>query len=130
MRATIAIVVAYAFCVLAPAAALAFVSGPIALHCLTEQHGITVAHDHGAPAHVHADGTTHRHADSGIPHKHSDADGKSHSGNCCGLFCMSALAQEPGLTLAVLTFATPSQPSPEIGLAGRGPDRIIRPPIA
>jgi hypothetical protein len=130
MKAAIVIAAAYALCVLTPSVALAFIDGPVALHCLTDQHGLTAAHDHSAPDHVHADGTTHRHAEGGAPHEHSGTDGKSHTGNCCGLFCMSALAQESGLILAAPTFATPTQPSPETGLTGRGPDRIIRPPIA
>ena len=130
IKAAILIAVAYAVCVLAPATALAFADSPSAFHCLSDLHGVTAEHDHAAPTHVHADGTAPQHTDHGTRHQHSDADGKGHIGNCCGLFCMTALAHEPGVILAAPMFATPTQPSPVTGLAGRGPDRIIRPPIA
>jgi hypothetical protein len=117
----------YALCVLAPSVALAFVDGPTATHCLTDQHGIASPHDHGS-VHVHADGTTHHHHDSGAAHEHSDGDGKSPADNCCGLFCMNALAA------AAVTLTTPAHfifaaPTLDDHLAGRGPDRINRPPI-
>jgi hypothetical protein len=130
IRAAIALALLYAFCVLAPSAALAFVDGPIAFHCLTEQHGFAGTHDHGGPPHVPADGTTHHHHDGGGTPKHSDADGKSHPGNCCGLFCMTALAADAALTLASPVNFTFARPALDDHLTGRGPDRINRPPIA
>ena len=44
IRAAITLAVAYALCVVAPSAALAFADGPSAAHCLTDSMG---------PAHVH-----------------------------------------------------------------------------
>ena len=135
LRAALGLAALYAFCVLAPHAALAL--GNNAAHCLTDDH--TAAHVHKAPAattaHTHADGSLHHHParaahdDAGnLPHKNSDADGKSHSGNCCGLFCFSAITLDPGVTLpAPPAFATEA-PGPDDALAGRGPDRLKRPP--
>jgi hypothetical protein len=130
IRAAIALALLYAFCVLAPSAALAFVDGPTAFHCLTVQHGFAGTHDHGGPAHVHGDGTTHHHRDSGGTPERSDADGKSPPGNCCGLFCVSALAGEAALTLASPVHFTFAAPAGDDHVTGRDPDRINRPPIA
>src|SRR3954462_78833 len=86
-RAAVALAALYALCVLAPHAALAFTHA--AAHCLTEPHGAAHVHAPVKPArHVHADDTEHDHH-GGAPDKPSD--GKSVSGNCCGLFCVSAL---------------------------------------
>jgi hypothetical protein len=120
----------YAFCVLAPSAALAFGPPDADVHCLAEGLGIAAEHDHHGTAHQHANGALHQHADHASPQKHSDADGKAHPDKCCGLFSVTALAVEPGLALGVpapvsVTFATL-----EDNLGGRGPDRINRPPIA
>jgi hypothetical protein len=128
IKAALALAGLYALCVLAPSVALAFVDGPTAAHCLTDQHGVVSPDDHGS-VHVHADGTSHRHHDSSAEHGDSDGDGKSPAGNCCGLFCMNALAA------AAVTLTTPAHfifaaPTLDDHLAGRGPDRINRPPIA
>ncbi|HKS63035.1 MAG TPA: hypothetical protein VJT13_15140 [Xanthobacteraceae bacterium] len=130
LKAAVALAALYAFCVLAPHAALALSNA--AAHCLTEAPG--AAHVHHAPAkaaqHVHADGVAHTHDDTSAPNQHPDADGKSHAGNCCGLFCVTALSHEAAPTL----LAPPAAPLVRSGafyhLAGCGPDRINRPPIA
>lgn len=117
----------YAMCLVVPAAALAFVGAPAALHCFTDQRGTAAAHDHDASVHVHADGTTQRHADEGTK-KHADGGATSHPADCCGLFCMTALATEASIQLgspAHFRFVTPLDQD----VAGRGPDRINRPPI-
>jgi len=121
---------AYALCVVAPALALAFIHGPTALHCLTDQHGIVVLQEH-ATMHVHADGTTHRHLDGAThkPHQNPEHEGKSHPGDCCGLFCMTALASKASFTLGTPTHFRFERPLPDEHVAGRGPDRINRPPI-
>ena len=127
LKAAVALAALYAFCVLAPHTALALAD---AAHCLTEPHGAAHVHQqHATKSHVYADGVAHAHPDTGTPQKDSDADGKSHSGNCCGLFCVTAMAHEPALAL----FASPTTllvgPGEFYQLAGRGPDRINRPPI-
>jgi hypothetical protein len=127
-NAALALAAIYAFCVIAPHAALAVTD--TTAHCLTEPHG--ASHVHRAQAetrvHVHADGTAHAHGDT-APHQQKDAD-KDHGGTCCGLFCVSALAHEPALTLSAPLAATPIGLGQQYELAGRGPERINRPPIA
>lgn len=110
--------------------ALAFADAEHAVSCLTDNHGLAGAHNHGGTTHVQDDGNTHRHADGGSPHKHSDkGDGKGHPGNCCGLFCMSALAADSVVTLGKRAEATALVPAADTSLASCGPDRINRPPI-
>jgi hypothetical protein len=141
-RAATALVALYAVCILAPHAAMALSALPG--HCLTD----ATAHVHatGAPAHTHAgnaghhhDGhhhaipahdaqAPHDHADAGTPHKH---DGKGQSStNCCGVFCVSAMGCEPQAVSAPAPVVSVSLPALDAALAGRGPGRINRPPIA
>jgi hypothetical protein len=130
IRTAIALAAVYALCVLAPAAALAFMHGPAAVHCLNDQHGIATSHAHDGDMHVHADGTTHRHHANGATHGHSDSGGTSHPADCCGLFCMAALTTEPAVTLGNPEHFSVVGPALDDDVAGRGPDRINRPPIA
>ena len=134
-RAALAAAALYAFCVLMPSAAVALGSGG---HCLTDDH--PAAHIHKAKAdvaaHTHADGMVHHHGgktvahdDATDPHKHSKADDKGGNGNCCGLFCISAIAGDPGpMLLAPLSFAA-DLPALADALTGRDPGRLHRPPI-
>ena len=129
LKAAVALAALYSFCVLSPHTALALAN---AAHCLTEPHGAAHVHQEQAAAkgHVHADGVAHAHHDTGTPQKESDADGKSHSRNCCGVFCVTAMAHEPGLALFASPTALLVGPGAFYQLAGRGPDRINRPPIS
>jgi hypothetical protein len=126
-RAAIAMAVAYALCVLAPPVTQAIAAIPAALHCVSEQTASTAAHDHG---------TAHDHADTAVPHHGEDNTGNHHSGkdgnavSCCGLFCVSALAHDPGLTFGVSAPASPSIATLANGLTGRAPSPLHRPPIA
>ena len=135
-KAAGALIALYALCILAPHAALALGSG--AAHCLTE--GPVAGHVHAAQAtphahagssepHHHDDGAALGHDDSGAPHKHSGQDGKGHAGNCCGLFCVSALALEADTAIHAPPAVSPALSGLYDSLAGRGPDRLIRPPI-
>ena len=120
-RAASALVVLYALCVLAPAAAFAFGDATKAAHCLTdENHGLGASHAHGK-AHVHQDGAAHKHSDEGD--EQQGAPGK-----CCGLFCLSALAPAIELRLAQSVFPTLVPSLNANGLLGHGPDRLDRPP--
>jgi hypothetical protein len=130
VRAAITLAAFYTVCVIAPAAALAFVHGPSAIHCLTSQHGLASPHNHDEAVHVHADGTVHRHHDSGGMHEHADADGKAHPADCCGLFCMTAAGPHAAASLFAPVHFTFAGPPRDDDLAGRDPDRINRPPIA
>ena len=120
LRAAGVLVVLYAVCVLAPAAALAFGDAAKAAHCLTdENHGL--GSHANSKAHAHQDGTAHQHSDSGD-------EQQSTSGQCCGLFCLSALAPSTDFPLA-----QPSLPAlvPSLtadGILGHGPNRLYRPP--
>src|SRR5262249_54550203 len=57
-RFTAFVAVLYAFCVLAPHAALALTHDPSTFHCLTE-HELGIPHEHGGAAHA---GSVHVHA--------------------------------------------------------------------
>lgn len=130
-RAAILIAMAYAFCVLAPSAALAFVDSPAGFHCLAELNAIAVpADEHEGKIPAHADGVVHHHDHSGLPDKHSDSDGKGHAGGCCGLFSVSALAHDPGLIFGIDAPASLALTAVAHGLAGQGPNPLHRPPIA
>ena len=129
-RAAILIAVAYAFCVVIPAAALAFGDSPTVFHCLQDKDTVAKAADHGGTSHAHGDGAVHQHAQSGVPDHHSGQDGKADAESCCGLFCVSALAHNAGLTFGVFAPASPSVPTVANGLTGRAPAPLHRPPIA
>jgi hypothetical protein len=138
LKAALVLVALYALCIFAPHAAMAFGNG--AAHCLTDD--MSAAHVHPAKAervsHTHVDGVahphgdqqSHKHVDGSAPHENSDADGKNHSGTCCGLFCVSAIALDADTALAAPLAHSPNLPGLHESLAGRGPDRLIRPPIA
>ena len=124
------IAVAYAFCVLAPTAALAFSNSPTMLHCLPETNRIANAAEHDDAAHGHADVAVHQHEKSGMPDDHSSKNEKANEGNCCGLFCVSALAHDPGLTFGLFAPELPAASIVVTGLIGRAPSPLHRPPIA
>lgn len=131
------VALAYLFCVLAPAAALAWGNG--AAPCLDDSrladlvpahHQMQDGHMHGDVSHDHAGMHAHHQAaaqDEPAPHQH---DGKGHAGPCCAMMCVSALpADLPGV-------AKPLQPvsacAPEItaSLRSAAPPLHYRPPIA
>lgn len=139
-RAAILIAVAYAFCVMAPAAALAVVSSPTVFHCIDALTAKNAAAPSQIAAHSHADGSAHQH-DHGshdqATHQHgaaldhpSDDGGAGHAGNCCGLFCVSAIAHDPGVDFGVRSPASASVATLANGLDGRAPCPLHRPPIA
>jgi hypothetical protein len=130
-KAALALAALYAFCVLAPYAAFAFAAADAVAHCLKQAHGPAHVHEHGgATKHVHADGTAHEHGTGGAAHDDADSTEKAVNGNCCGLFCLTALADAvpPALSVPALSIALEAAAAP--GLASRSPDRINRPPIA
>ena len=126
VKAAIVLAAVYTLCILAPAAAFAFSANPSVAHCLTEGH--VGLHDHGN-VHVHADGTAHHHDHDGAAPPSGD-DEKSRVASCCSLFSVVALADEPGLSLALYSPASIVLPVLADVLSGRGPERINRPPIA
>ncbi len=126
-RAAILIAVAYAFCVLAPSAALALVESPAAFHCLADLNAPT---KQASAAHTHADGANHLHGQSSAADHSSDTGDKAHAGNCCGLFCTSAMVHVPSVTFGLFASAPPATSLAGIGLLGRAPSPLHRPPIA
>ena len=102
------IALAYLFCMLAPAAALAWGGGPAP--CLGDEAVLTdlgPAHHqmvagHGDSPHEHAASHAHHHTaaqDAPAPHHH---DGKGTVGPCCAMMCVSALpADLPGIVMPV-----------------------------
>jgi hypothetical protein len=132
------IALAYLFCVLAPAASLAWGSGPAP--CLDDVllADLVPAHHQVVASHSHDGNVTHDHAgmhahhqtaaqDAPAPHHH---DGKGKVGPCCAMMCVSALPAD------LPSFAKPLQPisacTPEIvaSLHSEAPPLLYRPPIA
>lgn len=131
------IALAYLFCVLAPAAGLAWGSGPAP--CLGDDAvlaGLVPVHHQMSASHMHGD-VTHDHSgmhayhraagqDTPAPHHH---DGKGKVGPCCAMMCVSALPAD------LPSFARPLQPvsscAPEIvaSLHSAAPPLLYRPPI-
>jgi hypothetical protein len=128
LRAAILMALAYAFCVLAPSAALAVAANPASLHCLDEMSGLSAPSHHDALSHTHADGAVHHH-DRSTPDHHSGGS-KAPDGSCCGLFGVTALAHDPGLTFGVSAPASQAVSAAANGLDGRAPAPLHRPPIA
>jgi len=131
------IALAYLFCVLAPAAALAWGSGPAP--CLDEtlladlvpvHHQTAAGHAHDGLSHGHAAAHAHHQSaaqDTPAPHHHG---GKDTAGPCCAMMCVSAL---PADFPAVAKPAAPvSTCAPEIvaSLHSAAPPPHYRPPIA
>ena len=121
----------YLFCVLAPGAALALGD---AASCLVHQSGMAAAaHMHAATA-SHEHGEIHQHrADTGdAPQEHTKHrhDGKTSSGPCCAMLCLSAIAAD------LPAIAKPVQPISLCvsenfqRLPGKAPPLLYRPPIA
>lgn len=112
-RAAKLLVVLYALCLAAPTAALAFsnASGPAL--SLTDDH-----HDLGT-IHLHQDGSSDRHQESG---------GHGQAGKCCGLFCLSAIAPDVGFIAGPQPLVTAIASRFAMAMTGRGSDRIDRPP--
>jgi len=131
LRAASALVVLYAVCLLAPAAAFAFGDGTKAAHCLTDNnHGLVASHAHdasSAPGHEHK----HEHHDAAT-HQHSgDGDRQqTKTDDCCGLFCLSALAPSIDLSFAQSDVLASIPAVNANSILGRGPDRLYRPPDA
>jgi hypothetical protein len=152
VKAVVAVVTTYAFCILLPAIAFALAGGRMAPPCLMDDLAALSMHDHSAmsvdsaAAHHHhsapaedAGGMTHHHADAGhepgakAPGANAPVDsdsGKSRPGECCGLFPMVALAGKLCPALAPSPLTSTVIPEMADAMSGRGPDRIIRPPIA
>ena len=119
----------YAFCVLAPHAAMALTHGGNAAHCLTE--AANAPHQHSAKAaHVHDDGVVHEHGQSQtVKSQNADNEPADAQAACCGLFFMSGLAVNANPLLIASTASEALLPGAPDDLADHGPGRLHRPPI-
>lgn len=126
------VALAYLFCVLAPAASLAWGSGPapclddaLVADLVPAHHQVLAGHVHGEGSHDHQTAAQ----DAPAPHHH-DHGGKGTVGPCCAMMCVSALPAD------LPSFAKPHQPvsacAPEIvaSLHSAPPPLHYRPPIA
>lgn len=130
------VALAYLFCVLAPAASLAWDDGPAP--CLGDlladlvpvHHQMPAGHMHGGTSHDHAAPHAHHQVDAQdapAPHHHG---GKGTVGPCCAMMCVSALPAD------LPSFAKPHQSvsacAPEMvaSLRSAAPPLHYRPPIA
>lgn len=124
---------AYAICVLTPPAALAFATSEQSMHCLgvqSEMPAMAHVHDHAQAVAHHAE--SHEHGKSVEAGNSADTvSSNSHTqppGQCCGLFCVSALAPSLSEIAIAVTLPIRIQVSLARSLAGQYPDRIDRPP--
>lgn len=127
-RAALFVAVLYAFTMLVPHAAVALTGPNGAIHCLTVQNS---GHEQTVKAHVHEDGVTHTHSSQAPESAPNSDDASGPVAACCGLFCAAGMVVSdarvltPGLVTAIVTSGFPPRQ-----VAGTGPDRINRPPIA
>ena len=131
------IALAYLFCVLAPAAALACGNGPAP--CLDDvllagpvpaHHQMPTSHLHGDASHEHAG--THAHhqtaaQDAPAPHHHG---GKGTVGACCAMMCVSALPADLPSVATPLLPVSACAPELVASLHSAAPPVHYRPPIA
>lgn len=76
-----------ALSLIAPTASFALSDGSKAAHCLTDNHGLQPVSMH---SHEHQGIESAHHNSSQSQKSQNDRDG-SRAGQCCGLFCLSAL---------------------------------------
>jgi hypothetical protein len=135
LRAAITLALAYALCVLVPPVALAFMDGAAVVHCLTtrHQHRTAAVNTHDVDTHAHhttADNHGGASAHDHDSHHGSGAQTDGQAGiNCCGIFCLSAMPMSPAPDVSPPARIVSLVSAIDHGIAGRGPDRIDRPPI-
>ena len=147
VRAGWLLALVYLLCVLAPTASFALPGEHALAPCLTDENhvpGVPHIRNVSAPRHIDRAGRPHDHSGS---HAHTsaivqdvnsiaadrdhDADRNSHApdGQCCGLFCLTALPA------ALVSVAAPSRAMSlcatrvDRPVADNGPDHHYRPPI-
>ena len=124
-RAAVVVTVFYALCSIAPALALSFADASAAMHCLSDDH--RAAEKPHAPVHNH--GLLQSHTNNGALPSGDVEKGKVAPGNCCGLFCVTALPASLHLAIGDPVHGSTPIPALQDYRDGRGPDRIHRPPI-
>ncbi len=126
------IALAYLFCVLAPAASLAWSNGPAP--CLDEavpaHHQMPAGHGHDASSHQHAGAHAHHQTterDAPAQHHHGD---QGTVGPCCAMMCVSALPADLPSVAMPLPPVTACAPEIVASLHSAAPPLHYRPPIA
>lgn len=126
-RAAAVLVAVYALCLLAPAVAFAF--SDAAAHCLTVAEAPQTMGEHQGHQHDGMDHTAI--ALEAVDHGTPASGGNDHAlpGQCCGLFCVSALMPpvfgvDGTQSIEVSAVAMPAASS----LMGRSSSRLDRPP--
>ena len=120
----------YGLCIVTPPIAFAMSDGSQAAHCLTADHGLPTAamHIHGDYDHSSSDlaqGVA-SHSDQSSNDQH---DKNQSHGQCCGLFCLSALSSfsatvsAPIFARAILALGRPDIVRGQVFLS------LLRPPI-
>jgi len=125
IRAALVLAILFGVCAISPSLALAFSDSSSATHCLTDGHHGTAKsqkHDHGA-------GEVASHSHSGEGQADADQSGDVAPGNCCGVFCLTALSASIDHSFAPQVNASTPYPALQDAVVGSGPGRINRPPI-
>ncbi|WP_438744054.1 hypothetical protein [Bradyrhizobium sp. U531] len=130
------IALAYLFCVLAPAASLAWggpapcFEEPALAAAMPMHHQMAAGHAHDGAMHDHAAAHAHHQIaaqDAPAPHHH---DGKGTVGPCCAMMCVSALpADLPNVAKPLLPVST-CAPESVTSLLSTAAPLHYRPPIA
>ncbi|MFK4505365.1 hypothetical protein IQ17_04455 [Bradyrhizobium daqingense] len=129
------VALAYLFCVLAPAAALAWGSGPAP--CLADEadlvpmhHQMQASHEHGVPSHDHAAQHAHHQSAAQDAPAADHHGGKGTVGPCCAMMCVSALPADLPSVAKPLFPASACAPEIAASLRSTAPPQHYRPPIA
>ncbi|WP_247424436.1 hypothetical protein [Bradyrhizobium sp. 139] len=139
MKAGWLVALAYLFCAVAPAAALAWgtaapcltdnavVADPVPAHHQTsDMHTDNAVHDH-AKSHAKSPGH-HQAAAQDAPAEHHH-DGKGKPGPCCAMMCVTALpADLPSIAKPVQPIST-CAPEIAVRVHSEAPPLLYRPPI-
>jgi hypothetical protein len=126
-KAGLLVALAYLLCVLGPGLAYAIGGNQIAAPCFGNDHMMPVMHMHHDG---HHQASQQHAADETANHRSHDHGDKASPGPCCAMICVS------GLPASLAKDLTPSRPisicPPEAfqSVAGQGPARLYRPPIA
>ena len=143
------VVLVYALCILAPTLSFALPGSHAVSPCLSDANhvpGMMHLHANAPAAHVHGDGTKHDHTvthsdaspshdlasikASVVPEQAPSKGAHASDAQCCGLMCLTAL---PAMLVEIVTPSVPTASQEVEGyleVAGNGPSRHYRPPIA
>jgi hypothetical protein len=128
VRGAIWLVAIYAFCVVAPPAALAVTNGVLSPHCISKDR----SQDHSMHSETlemdDVEVVSNNEADTPLGVKHKGKHSKSKI--CCGMLCISAIALETGTLFPRLLVFSSIYLSLDRYLIGVETSLLNRPPIA